>query len=134
MMTRNKRGVEPYAWTVTKNRCRSSFDAESLCTDFMKRLICFTHDQYPTNRNEPEKSLDSGDGNTAETRSCGELWRAMTRWWKAVGESPLRFDGWNCVFFGRRLIQNEMLFFFSSRRMMIASAGMQFYPRKNLRG
>ena len=41
MMTRNKRGVEPYAWTVTKNRCRSSFDAESLCTDFMKRLICF---------------------------------------------------------------------------------------------
>ena len=29
MMTRNKRGVEPYAWTVTENRCRSSFDVES---------------------------------------------------------------------------------------------------------
>ena len=40
-VTRNKRSAEPCAWTMTKNRCRLSFEAESFCTDFMKRLICF---------------------------------------------------------------------------------------------
>ena len=55
----------------------------------MTHTIKYPGHEGPTNRNEPKRSLSSGDDDTAETLSCGELWRAMAWWKEAVGEDPL---------------------------------------------
>ena len=33
-----QKSAEPCAWTMTKNRCRPSFEGERVCTDFMKKV------------------------------------------------------------------------------------------------